>query len=250
MLNDDSAFWRFREYMLAHAAALNAAWGDAVPPVARCDHREVLLTERRLGDVRVLWAVNDALVLLDPGQLWRVTLAAGSRMPVATTLRWPAAEGCDVLELFSGQRCDAAKPLPVDLRHAPARVFVAAPRGAQAPPLADRIPLAGPRPPNEPFAARLRDVVASGDNRTALVTAAGWDRNAFLVSLRDGSVIRQEKIGHHFAWAPTRTAKGFAVQGYDLNSAEGYHLTLLGREPHRFALYGLPKRGTSWASAV
>jgi hypothetical protein len=98
----------------------------------------------------------------------------------------------------------------------------------------------------------LRDLVVSQNSRTALVTAAGWDRNAFVVHLNDGKVERQAKIGHHFAYAPTTTAEGFAVQGYDLNSAEGYHLHLLdqsGQPSRRFALYGLPKRATSWASA-
>ncbi len=246
-LNDDSAFWRYREHILGHAAALDAAFGKTVPSVAECEHREVLLTERRLGDVSVLWAVNDAAVPLEPAHLWRVSLAAGSRMPVVTPLNWPAAKGRDVYELFSGQRIDADGELPVDLRHAPARIFVAVPRGSRTPILdAER------RVTSEPFAARLRDVAVSRDNGTALVTAAGWDRNAFVVDLKDGSVRRQEKIGHHFAYAPTRTLTGFAVQGYDLNSAEGFHLHLLddaGRASRRFALYGLPKRGTNWAVA-
>lgn len=247
VLNDDSAFWRYREYMLSHAAVLDAAWNKTVLPVAECEHREVLLTERRLGDVSVLWAVNDAAVPLEPAHLWRVSLAAGSRMPIVTRLNWPAAKGRDVYELFSGRRIDADGELPVDLRHAPARIFVAVPRGSRAPILdAER------RATPEPFAARLRDVVVSRDSRAALVTAAGWDRNAFVVDLKNGSVRRQEKIGHHFAYAPTRTPTGFAVQGYDLNSAEGFHLHLLddaGRTSRRFALYGLPKRGTNWAVA-
>lgn len=102
------------------------------------------------------------------------------------------------------------------------------------------------------FAARLRDVVVNADGTTALVTAAGWDRNAFLVDVASGTVRKQSRVGHYFAYAPTPTSRGFAVQGYDLNSAEGYHVYMLDsdlRAQRRFALYGLPKRGTSWAVA-
>ncbi|MBC8872630.1 MAG: hypothetical protein H8E44_24615 [Planctomycetes bacterium] len=254
LLNDDSAFWRYRDTLLGHAATLSEAWEDVVPPVAQCDHPEVLLTERRLGNTRVLWAVNDAAIPIDPALLWRVSLAAGSRMPVATQLKWPAAEGCQVYELFSGELIRSSGPLPVDLRHAPARILVAVPQAKQATPIKREA-----KAMEKPFAARLRDVVVSADNRTALVTAAGWDRNAFFVDLENGAVRHTEKVGHHFAYAPLRVAGGFAVQGYDLNTAEGYHLYLTdkgrpraesaGYFARRFALYGLPKRGTGWASA-
>ena len=260
LLNDDSVFWRYRKIVLDHAAQLSVAWKELVPPVAECGHPEVLLTERRLGDTRVLWAVNDAAVPLEPAQLWRVSLAAGSRFPVVTDLKWPAAAGCDVFELFSGNKVDADGALPVDLRHAPARVFVALPRNvsgganlAKDPSLPgepdfSRIQRGG----RKPFAARLRDVVVSGDQQTGLVTAAGWDRNAFFVDINTGAVRKQSRIGHHFAYEPQSTSGGFSVQGYDLNSAEGYHLHLLDSQlqsQRRFALYGLSKRGTNWAVA-
>lgn len=252
VLNDDSAFWRYRETMLAHAAALESAWGELIPPIADCDRPEVLLTERRYGDVRLLWAVNDTAIPLEPGQLWRVSLAAGSRMPVAGTLHWPAAEGRQVVELFSGARSDGPS-LQVDLIHAPARVFVALPPEVPADSLSQYVPRTAAILETEPFAARLRDLCISDDQQTALVTAAGWDRNAFSVDLLSGVVTRQQRIGHHFAYAPQSTPTGFAVQGYDLNTSEGYHLYLLNPATslpeRRVALFGLPKRGTSWASA-
>ena len=262
LLNDDSVFWRYRNIVLEHAAQLSVAWKGVVPPVAECGHPELLLTERRSGDARVLWAVNDSAVPLEPAQLWRVSLAAGSRFPVLTELDWPAAEGCDVFELFSGKQVDADKPLPVDLCHAPARVFVAVPRDVRRTSqsvAAEKEPTdwkssvrAAEQNRPEPFAARLRDVVVSSDQQTALVTAAGWDRNAFFVDVETGAVRKQSRIGHHFAYAPQSTSNGFAVQGYDLNSSEGYHLHLFDarlESERRFALYGLPKRGTSWAVA-
>jgi WD40 repeat protein len=253
VLNDDSAFWRYRNSIISHAESLEHEL-SAVPAVAECDHPEVLLTERRQGDIRVLWAVNDAAVPYDPGHLWRVSLASGSRMPVLTELRWPAAEGCVVYELFSGEQVETTAPLTVDLRHAPARVFVAIPENAGSAALSDHVTIAGGIPAVEPFAARLRDICISRNGQSALVTAAGWDRNACIVDLRTGEIVKQDRVGHHFAYAPQATDTGFAVQGFDLNSAEGYHLYLLNHSPaandrQRFALYGLPKRGTTWASA-
>ncbi|MDB5387677.1 MAG: hypothetical protein JWM11_3323, partial [Planctomycetaceae bacterium] len=257
LLNDDSAFWRYREIILEHAGALEQAWNEAVPAVAQCNHPEVLLTERRLGEVRVLWAVNAAAVPLEPGHLWRVSLAVGSRMPVFTEIDWPGSRDRDVYELFSGQRVDGTKRLPADLRDAPARIFVALPKKDQPGELTERLPVKGTRPANEPFGARIRDLVVSQDGNSVLATSAGWDRNVMLVDPQSGAVKRQQKIGHHFAYAPTATPQGFAVQGFDLNSAAGYHLYLLGSgdktadamPQRRFALYGLPKRGTNWAIA-
>lgn len=267
LLNDDSAFWRYREVILAHTAGLVKAFGETVPPVAKCSHPEVLLTERRLGDAQLLWAVNDAAVPLEPGHLWRVSLAIGSRMPVLTTVDWPAARDRDVFELFSGKKVEESKLMVIDLQNAPARVFVALPKRNSSKPvepnpifpesMADRIPSAGPRPVGEPFGARIRDLVLSGDDRAALVSVAGWDRNLMLVDPQTGKIQKQSKIGHHYAYGPVATSQGFAAQGYDLTSAEGYHLYLLnGANPleqsatqRRFALYGLPKRGTNWAIA-
>lgn len=257
LLNDDSAFWTYREIILEHAAGLAAALKDAVPPVAHCSNPEVLFTERQWGDARVLWAVNDAAVPLEPGHLWRVGLAAGSRMPVSTRIDWPTARDRDVYELFSGKSVDSSQGIHIDLRSAPARVFVAFPKKVPHVRLLDRVPVQVDRPAGEPFGARIRDLVASRDGQSVLVTLAGWDRNLMLVDPQTGAVTQRQKVGHHFAYAPLATSQGFAVQGYDLNSAEGYHLYLLGQggkaatppAERRFALYGLPKRGTSWAVA-
>lgn len=255
VLNDDSAFWRYREYMLAHAQKLRAAFGDEVLPIARCEEPEVLLTERRLGDLRVLWGVNDAALPLDPGQLWRVSLAVGSRLPVQTSVEWNVDTNYEIYELFSGAKFAPGKSLPLDLKTSPARVYVAVPKNS------DRSALPGvlqSRPGEEAiaerFAARLRDVVVNSRGDVALITAAGWDRNVFLIDPRTGTTTSQGKAGHHFAYAPIVTSAGFAVQGFDLTSAEGYHLYLADdahadKFSRRFALYGLPKRGTGWASA-
>lgn len=255
LLNDDGAFWTYREIILNHAIALDQALKVAVKPIATCPYPEVLLTERRLGNVRVLWAVNDAAVPLEPGHLWRVSLAAGSRMPVSTEINWPVAKGTPVIELFSGKLVDGSKPLVADFRHSPARVFVALSKGPVPEFFARLISQKDKTRSVETFGARIRDLVISRDERSVLATVAGWDRNVMLIDPKTGDMIRQQKIGHHFAYAPVATASGFAVQGYDLNSAEGYHLYLLGRDgkpggslaEQRFALYGLPKRGTNWA---
>ncbi len=257
VLNDDSAFWRYRQYMQDHVSVLKKTFGSAVPVVAKCDNSEVLLTERRHKDVRVLFAVNDAHIPLGPGHLWRVGLAAGSRMPVVTSVRWNLPKNYAVVELFSGRKVDPSTALPLDLRTAPGRIFVAAPKDSPT------LRKLKPRPTNEIFGARLRDLAVSPKGDTALVTAADWNRNLYAVDLKDGKLVSQAKAGHHFAYAPVATTRGFAVQGYDLTTAEGYHLYLTDgrlREDNdtssppttlarRFALYGLPNRGVSWANS-
>ncbi len=78
-----------------------------------------------------------------------------------------------------------------------------------------------------------------------------WDANLYRLNLDDGHLLTRAKVGHHFAYGPQAAGDGFAVQGFDLNTAEGYHLYLLGKDgipARRFALYGLPKRATGWAA--
>src|SRR5262249_39822383 len=55
----------------------------------------------------------------------------------------------------------------------------------------------------------------------------------------------RQRAGQYFAFAPQALPQGFAVQGFDFDSAEGYHLYLGkadGSWERRLALCGLPKR--------
>lgn len=252
VLNDDSAFGRFRGYFLEHAAALATAWESDVPPVAVCPNPEVLLTERRYKDVRVLWVVNQTAPPLDLAQLWRVGLDVSSRLPVATEVSWKVGDGFTVYDVFAGRRVTTSNPIPVRFGGLQARLFVAIPGQSAA--FHRDLPSLH-RDFDVEIGARLRDVAVDASGTRALVTIAGWDRNVLTVDLTGElkkDVVTAARLGHHFTYSPIAAGKGFAVQGYDLNSAEGYHLYLLdanGQPERRFALFGLPKRGTSWATA-
>ena len=95
------------------------------------------------------------------------------------------------------------------------------------------------------FGLHIRDIAISDNGRIALVCTNNWDHNLYAVDTRSGKTLWRQKVGHYFAFCPQAIKGGFAVQGFDMNSAEGYHLYLLdnnGKVERRFALYGLPRR--------
>src|SRR5262249_41207248 len=84
---DDTAYLRFPTYYPANRAALAKALGKATPPAAEVDNPDVLISERSAEKGRYLFVVNETPPNLDPGQLWRVTLAIATRLPVRTPVR-------------------------------------------------------------------------------------------------------------------------------------------------------------------
>jgi outer membrane protein assembly factor BamB len=95
------------------------------------------------------------------------------------------------------------------------------------------------------FGPHLRDVSILKDGKTAVISAMNWDHNLYGMDLATGEIIWRKKVGNYFAFAPQATSDGFTVQGFDYQSAEGYHLyqlTKTGNVQRRFALYGLPRR--------
>lgn len=110
-------------------------------------------------------------------------------------------------------------------------------------------------PYEQGFGARTRDVALSKDGRLAILTSFNWDQNLYGLDVETGEVTFQRRIGHYFAFSPKVFDGGFTAQGFDLNSAEGYHVYRFGGEgepTRRFAGYGLPQRlpqrflPTSW----
>lgn len=102
-------------------------------------------------------------------------------------------------------------------------------------------------PPDQAFGPHIRDVILTDGGSLAVMNAMNWDDNLYAVDVNTGRVRWRQRVGHYFAFAPQATRGGFAVQGFDFQSAEGYHLYLgddRGRIERRFALYGLPKRLT------
>jgi outer membrane protein assembly factor BamB len=354
---DDSAYARFPIYFTEQATILRRVLGPAVPPVAVCDEPGVMLTERRSGEARFVWAVNNVPTGLDPGVAWRVGLLISQRVPLVAKLVLDANGGA-VYDMFALRRL-TGNEVEADLRTTPARLYAilptsiggvtlrgpsAVPAGrafaweaavadasgkpiraslpvrvrllgsdgtvlaeeftatgdggvkgsfvlplnapsgpvsieavdliagyaaslevktqnrepAPAPPLAADLTAVGSRaggfPPAEvAFGPHFRSAVASLDGSTVLLGAFNWDQNLYALDARTGEVRWRGRVGHHFAYAPAAIGTDFTVQGFDLSSAEGYHLHRLaadGRAERRFALYGLPKRATSWASGA
>jgi outer membrane protein assembly factor BamB len=355
---DDAAYQRFPGYYRAHLPALTKALGAVLPPVAGVDGPEVLLSERAAEGGRYLFVVNNTVPDLDPGQLWHVTLAIATRVPVLTPvrLRDPGTAVYDVFALKHVTPQDGV--VDADLRDLPARLYAILPaaidhvelrgprqvRAGQAfawsaevrdghgnairasVPLRVRLLDAGGRvldeqftaagsggtggtmrsalnaapgaqtleatelfsgqvnqlaiavaapagpaslaaeesqpeapadtaaraegagdatPPAESFGPHVRDLVLTRDGTLAVASAMNWDHNLYAVDVATGELRWRQRAGHYFAFAPQALPAGVAVQGYDLKSAEGYHLYLLdgdGRPERRFALYGLPRR--------
>ena len=99
------------------------------------------------------------------------------------------------------------------------------------------------------FGPRLRDIALSADGRSALLNAFSWGQNLYSIDVETGKPEWTGTIGDHFAFSPVPWGQGFAAQGFDLATGEGYHLYALdgrGAVERRFALPGLPARMVAW----
>ena len=84
---DDAAYYRFPRYFKEHAAKLKATLGERVPPIAKCDQPDVLMTERVDKDGnRFLWVVNPPL--FDAGR--RIVVAYDSGNALLGAFRFDA----------------------------------------------------------------------------------------------------------------------------------------------------------------
>ena len=119
---------------------------------------------------------------------------------------------------------------------------------AEAPPAArpaDRNDAEPPSPAENAFGPHIRDLVVIDGGKVAVCNTMNWDHNLYAVDLGKGRVIWRRRVGDYFAFAPQSLKAGFAVQGFDFRSAEGYHLYVAdtaGKPERRFALYGIPNR--------
>lgn len=243
---DDAAYHRFPTYFKTHAATLRKVLGPIVPPVAECDNPEIMLTQRRSGAARFIWAVNNTMLGWDPGLAWRTTLLMTHRVPTAPKLKLDVPQGHAVVDVFAQKTLNPEGGLiTCDLRMMPARLFAIVPAGT-------KLPALGARPVEGWFGPHVGDIAVSPDGTTALLNTFNWDHNLYGIDTATGDTKWRKKVGHAFAFAPLAHAQGFAVQGIDVLSAEGYHLYALdpqGKIAKRFALFGLPQRATGWASA-
>jgi outer membrane protein assembly factor BamB len=168
----------------------------------------------------------------------------------------PRPASLEVVDLIAGKSARLEVPVtaagrPVSLLPPDARPEESAPLPPDATAEGDR---AGELPPAEKnFGPHFRSITASADGSTVLLGAFNWDQNLYALDAATGQVRWRGRVGHHFAYSPSSIKGGFAVEGFDLSSAEGYHLYRLsagGRAERRYALYGLPKRATNWAAAA
>jgi outer membrane protein assembly factor BamB len=174
--------------------------------------------------------------------------AAGSKGTGGTLRAVINAEGAQVLEateLFSGQT--ARLSIAFEAPTGPVRLTaVESPREASADTTTwsaglDKELSAA----DELFGPHVRELVLAQRGSLAVASTMNWDHNLYAVDVETGELRWRQRAGHYFAFAPQAISSGLAVQGYDLKSAEGYHLYLVdgdGRLDRRFALYGLPKR--------
>jgi hypothetical protein len=193
-------------------------------------------------------AVPAAVRLLakDGAVLARADVSSGSK-GASGELQVPldAAAGemfLEAQERLSGQ----AARLPVRLDACPLPVSV--PSGPPTVAAADKAASAAKAflpAPQERFGPHLRDVAVSASGQLALMNAFNWDRNLYGVDLETGALRFQRRLANYFTFAPQPLAGGFAVQGFDFNTPEGYHMYLLGDDgtpQRRFALTAYPGR--------
>ena len=125
LMNDDSAYYEAQKYYKKHAAALVATLGSIVPPVAEVANPEILLTERRNGEGRFVWALNNDLPDWEPGLMWRVGLFCSHRIGQVVPVDLNA-KGQTVYEVFAQKQQPAN--VTADLRQMPGRLFAVVPK--------------------------------------------------------------------------------------------------------------------------
>ncbi len=72
-----------------------------------------------------------------------------------------------------------------------------------------------------------------------------WDHNLYAVDVDTGALSWRQRAGQYFTFAPQAIDNGFAVQGFQFDTASGYGLylgTADGKLERRFDLFGVPKR--------
>ena len=132
---DDAAYWRFAAYAKANLPALSKALDAATPPAARVEDDQVLISQRRGEEGRYLWVLNNTMPRLEPGQMWRATLALTQRVPLIMPVGLDA-NAKAVYDVFAGKQVAPESGTGVlarggvvqaDLRSLPARLYAILP---------------------------------------------------------------------------------------------------------------------------
>ena len=103
------------------------------------------------------------------------------------------------------------------------------------------------------FGAHFKGMTITDDGNNILLNSMNYDTNLYSLNVETGALNWSKRIGNHYAYDPIALDSGFAAQGLDLNTGEGYHLYLLdnnGNPIRKFATFGFIKRATVWATAA
>jgi hypothetical protein len=124
---DDAAYQRLTALCKAHVPALRRALDKAAPSPSVADHPEVFVSERKAGDGRFLFVVNNTTPDLEHGHLWRLTLAVANLLPLQARVH-PEGETGAVYDVFAGKRVEPRDgTVEADLRALPCRLFAVLP---------------------------------------------------------------------------------------------------------------------------
>ena len=99
------------------------------------------------------------------------------------------------------------------------------------------------------FGPHVRDIAISADGTQVLCSTFNWDHNLYAVNLGTGAVNWRQRAGMYFTFAPQAAGTGFAVQGFNFGTAEGYGMYLVGSTgtlTRRFSSYGIARRDLGW----
>ncbi len=129
LMNDDSVYQRLPGMFIRQANDLKKTIGDIIPPVAGVTNPEIMLTERRNGEGRFVWAINNDTTSWEPGIMWRtgnfITTRVGQQVPMDLN-----AKGQTVYDLFAMK--EVKGDVVADLQQLPARIFAVLPRPINA----------------------------------------------------------------------------------------------------------------------
>lgn len=173
LMNVDLDYYTLPKSLKLEAEALTKAIGQVVAPVAEVQNPEIMLTERRNGEGRFVWALNNDLPNLEPYQMWRLGSYVNHRVPQVAPIKLDAKDQT-VYEIFAMQQTKA--DTVADLQSLPVRLFAILPK------------------PIESVTLTAGDAVNAGNDLTWSVAVSG-PKMSYPVRLRlidaDGTVLEE-----------------------------------------------------------
>ena len=123
--NVDYLYLSMPRFMKQKAKKIAEVLGSTVAPVAEVANPGIMLTERRNGEGRFVWAVNNDLPDWEPWLIWRLATYVSTRVPQLVPITLDAKDKT-VYELFAMKQVQAQTT--ADLQAMPARLFAILPR--------------------------------------------------------------------------------------------------------------------------